>query len=85
MRAIVQDTYGDADVLRLEQVERPEPGRQQVLIRVRAAGVDPSVWHIMAGRPIGVRPAFGTVLVQAKRPSIRRGSTTFRCRRTSYP
>lgn len=59
MRAIVQDKYGDADVLRLEEVERPEPGRKQVLIRVRAAGVDPSVWHIMAGQPIGVRPAFG--------------------------
>ena len=54
MRAIVQDEYGDADVLRLEDVERPEPGRHQVLIRVRAAGVDPGVWHIMAGRPIGV-------------------------------
>jgi NADPH:quinone reductase-like Zn-dependent oxidoreductase len=59
MRAIVQDRYGDADVLHLEEVERPEPGRKQVLIRVRAAGVDPGVWHIMAGRPLGLRPAFG--------------------------
>lgn len=59
MRAIVQDRYGDTEVLRLEEVERPEPGREQVLIRVRAAGVDPSVWHVMAGRPLGVRPAFG--------------------------
>lgn len=59
MRAIVQDRYGDTEVLRLEEVERPEPGREQVLIRVRAAGVDPGVWHVMAGRPLGVRPAFG--------------------------
>ncbi len=59
MRAIVQDEYGDADVLRLEEITRPEPGRKEVLIRVRAAGVDPGVWHIMAGQPVGVRPAFG--------------------------
>lgn len=51
MRAIVQDRYGDTEVLRLEEVERPEPGREQVLIRVRAAGVDPGVWHVMAGLP----------------------------------
>lgn len=59
MRAIVQDEYGDTDVLRLEELEQPKPGPKQVLIRVRAAGVDPGVWHLMAGQPIGVRPAFG--------------------------
>jgi NADPH:quinone reductase-like Zn-dependent oxidoreductase len=59
MRAIVQDKYGDADVLRLEEIDRPEPGPEQVLVRVLAAGVDPGVWHIMAGQPYGVRPAFG--------------------------
>lgn len=59
MRAIVQDEYGDADVLRLEELEPPKPGPKQVLIRVRAAGVDPGVWHVMAGQPVGVRPAFG--------------------------
>jgi NADPH:quinone reductase-like Zn-dependent oxidoreductase len=59
MRAIVQDQYGEADVLRLEEIERPEPGPGKVLVRVRAAGVDPGVWHVMAGRPVGVRPAMG--------------------------
>ena len=37
MKAIVQDEYGSADVLRLEDVETPVAGRGEVLIRVRRA------------------------------------------------
>lgn len=55
MRAIVQDTYGDADVLRLDDVETPQIGPADVLVRVHAAGVDPGVWHLMTGRPYLVR------------------------------
>lgn len=55
MRAIVQDRYGPPDVLQLGEVERPEPGTGEVLVRVRAAGVDPGVWHVMTGSPYVVR------------------------------
>lgn len=55
MRAIVQDRYGSADVLRLEEIERPAPGAGEVLVRVRAAGVDRGVWHVMAGLPLMIR------------------------------
>ena len=55
MKAIVQDTYGTADVLRFDEVDRPAPGHDQVLVQVRAAGVDPGVWHLMTGRPYLVR------------------------------
>lgn len=51
MKAMVQDTYGSADVLRLDDVDPPEVGPQDVLVRVRAAGVDAGVWHLMAGQP----------------------------------
>jgi len=58
MRAIVQDEYGEAgDVLRLEEIARPEPAADEVLVRVHAAGVDRGVWHIMAGLPYPVRLA----------------------------
>jgi NADPH:quinone reductase-like Zn-dependent oxidoreductase len=57
MRAVVQDEYGEADVLRLDRVARPEPGEGQVLVRVHAAGVDRGVWHLMAGLPYPVRLA----------------------------
>jgi NADPH:quinone reductase-like Zn-dependent oxidoreductase len=59
MKAIVQDRYGDADVLRLQEIDRPEPGPGQVLVRVCTAGVDPGVWHLMAGLPYAVRLGFG--------------------------
>jgi NADPH:quinone reductase-like Zn-dependent oxidoreductase len=53
MQAIVQDRYGTApeDVLRLERVARPLVAGDQVLVRVRAAGVDRGTWHLMAGLP----------------------------------
>lgn len=59
MKAIVQDTYGSADVLRLEEVPVPSIGDREVLLRVRAAGVDPGVWHLMTGRPHLVRAVYG--------------------------
>lgn len=55
MKAIVQDTYGSTDVLRLEEIGKPVPKDGEVLTRVHAAGVDPGVWHLMTGRPYLVR------------------------------
>src|SRR2546427_5147721 len=55
MKAIVQDTYGSADVLQLRDIDKPVAGDDDVLIRVRAAGVDPGVWHLMTGKPYLVR------------------------------
>jgi len=55
MKAIVQDTYGSADVLKLRDIAAPVPGRGEVLVRVRAAGADPGVWHTMTGVPYMMR------------------------------
>ncbi len=57
MKAIVRDRYGSADVLRLRDVELPEVGDEEVLVRVRAAGLDRGAWHIMAGLPYLLRLA----------------------------
>jgi NADPH:quinone reductase-like Zn-dependent oxidoreductase len=57
MKAIVRERYGPADVLRLADVERPGIGDEEVLVRVRAAGLDRGVWHIMAGLPYLIRIA----------------------------
>lgn len=51
MKALVQDTYGTSDVLRLDEVDRPEPGAGEVLVRVAAASVNAADWHIMRGEP----------------------------------
>jgi NADPH:quinone reductase-like Zn-dependent oxidoreductase len=55
MKAVVQDSYGSADVLEVREIAKPAPTDDEVLVRVRAAGVDPGVWHLMTGRPYLVR------------------------------
>lgn len=55
MKAIVQDTYGSPDVLELRDIERPTPGDGDVLVRMRAASVNPQDWHIMRASPFIVR------------------------------
>ena len=55
MRAIAQHRYGGPDVLQLEQRPLPAVGDDEVLVRVRAAGVDRGVWHLMAGLPYLMR------------------------------
>jgi NADPH:quinone reductase-like Zn-dependent oxidoreductase len=66
MRAIAQDTYGSAEVLRLAHIERPTPADDEVLLQVRAAGLDRGAWHLMRGRPFLARAAFG--LTRPKNP-----------------
>jgi NADPH:quinone reductase-like Zn-dependent oxidoreductase len=57
MKAIVREAYGSVDVLELRDVDRPVVGDDEVLLRVRAAGVDQGVWHVMAGLPYPIRLA----------------------------
>jgi NADPH:quinone reductase-like Zn-dependent oxidoreductase len=59
MRAVVHDVYGPPEVLRLDEVERPVPGDGEVLVRVRAAAVNPPDIAGLTGVPYVVRPAFG--------------------------
>src|SRR5689334_20455405 len=59
MRAIVQDTYGGADVLNLEDIDTPTVGTGEVLLRVQAASLFAGDWHYMAGMPLAFRPASG--------------------------
>jgi len=59
MKAITQDKYGSADVLQLRDVPQPAPSKDEVLVKVRAAGVDPGVWICMTGQPYAARAAFG--------------------------
>jgi NADPH:quinone reductase-like Zn-dependent oxidoreductase len=59
MKAIVQDAYGSPNILKLADINKPEPGDHEVLVRVHAAGVDRGVWHLMTGLPYLTRLAFG--------------------------
>jgi NADPH:quinone reductase-like Zn-dependent oxidoreductase len=59
MKAIVYREYGSTDVLRLEEIEKPVVGDDDVLLRVHAASVNPIDWHFMRGSPYLLRLMFG--------------------------
>ena len=59
MKAIVYCDYGDAEVLRLEDVETPVPNDDQLLVKVHAASLNPLDWHLMRGTPYLVRMMAG--------------------------
>lgn len=55
MKAIVYRCYGSTDVLEFEDVERPSAADNEVLVRIRAASVNPLDWHYMRGSPYLMR------------------------------
>jgi NADPH:quinone reductase-like Zn-dependent oxidoreductase len=59
MKAIVQDGFGAPGVLQLREVDRPQPGEGDVLVRVHAASVNPADWYAMMGTPWITRPQTG--------------------------
>jgi NADPH:quinone reductase-like Zn-dependent oxidoreductase len=59
MQAITYRCYGSADVLQLEDVAKPTPADNEVLVRIRAAAVNPLDWHFMRGSPYPMRLGTG--------------------------
>src|SRR5882672_10632408 len=55
MKAIVYHTYGSPVVLRLEEIDKPVPKENELLVKVRAASVNPLDWHFMEGSPYIIR------------------------------
>ena len=60
MQAIIYRCYGSPDVLELETIEKPTPLDKEVLVKIKAASVNPLDWHYMRGSPYIMR--FGTGL-----------------------
>jgi len=59
MRAYAQDRFGPLTDLELREVPVPQPGAGEVLVQVTAAGVDPSIWHLVTANPRMVRLVWG--------------------------
>lgn len=70
MKAIVVRRYGAFERLRPEEVEVPKPGEDEVLIRVRAASVNPMDVHFLRGRPLLARLALGLRRPKMNRPGV---------------
>ena len=59
MKAVIHSHYGNPEVLQVAILERPVPKKNEVLIRVKAAGLDYGQWHLMTGKPYVMRLATG--------------------------
>src|SRR5262245_22708020 len=55
IKAIVHRCYGPPEVLKLEDIEKPTPKDNEVLVKVHAASVNPLDWHYMRGTPYIMR------------------------------
>ena len=72
MRALVRDAYGPPDSLELRELPTPVPGEDEVLVRVRAASVNPVDWYDVTGTPYISRPQLGI-----RRPKSNRVGSDF--------
>ena len=71
MKAIVYHEFGSPDVLRLEEVDKPVPNDNQILVKVRAVSVNPLDWHFMEGTPyLGRLVAFGLLKPKVERLGV---------------
>jgi NADPH:quinone reductase-like Zn-dependent oxidoreductase len=70
MKAIVYHEYGSADVLKCEEIEKPVPKDDEVLIKVRAASVNPLDWRFMEGKPRFLRLFLGLRKPKLGRPGV---------------
>src|SRR5271165_637160 len=59
MKAAIYTRYGSPDVVQITDIEKPAPNDNEVLIKVRAASVNPYDWHFMRGMPYFLRMVAG--------------------------
>jgi NADPH:quinone reductase-like Zn-dependent oxidoreductase len=59
MKAIIRRDYGSPEVLKLEEVERPTPADDEVLVQVVAASLNAADWHLLRGKPVIARLTLG--------------------------
>ena len=70
MQAIVFRRYGSPDVLEVAQVDRPSAGSDEVLVRIRAAAINPYDLHFLRGEPVLMRPMMGLGLRNPRRATV---------------
>jgi NADPH:quinone reductase-like Zn-dependent oxidoreductase len=70
MKAVVYEDFGSPDVLKFADIEKPVPGDDEVLIKVRAASLNPLDWKLMKGGPFILRLLLGLGKPRLKRPGV---------------
>jgi len=64
MKAAICSEYGSPELVQIQEVEKPAPGDGEVLIRVKAASLNPLDWHLKRGKPI-----VGRLMTGLRRPN----------------
>jgi NADPH:quinone reductase-like Zn-dependent oxidoreductase len=70
MKAIVYEGFGSPDILRYQDLDKPVPGDNEVLLKVRAASVNPLDWKLMKGGPLPARILLGLGKPKIRRPGV---------------
>ncbi len=70
MKAIVYEGFGSPDILKCQDIEKPAPGEKEVLIKVRAASINPLDWKVMKGGPFLIRMLLGLGKPKIRRPGV---------------
>ncbi len=70
MKAAIYTSYGPPDVVRIADVQKPVPRDDEVLIKVRAASVNPLDWRLMKGKPAILRLFLGLRKPRLGRPGV---------------
>ncbi|MBI4416732.1 MAG: NAD(P)-dependent alcohol dehydrogenase, partial [Euryarchaeota archaeon] len=70
MKAIVRNTYGSPDVLELQETDKPDLTDDGVLVRVRAASINPADWYALTGKPYFGRIFFGLLKPKSNRLGV---------------
>jgi len=70
MKAIVRKTYGSPDVLELQETEKPDLTDDGVLVRVRAASINPADWYALTGTPYFARMFIGLLKPKSNRLGV---------------
>jgi NADPH:quinone reductase-like Zn-dependent oxidoreductase len=70
MKAVVYEGFGSPDILKCQDIQKPTPGENEVLIKIRAASINPLDWKLMKGGPFLVRILLGLGKPKIRRPGV---------------
>ncbi len=68
MKAVVYTDYGNADVLQISDIKKPLPNDDQILVKIRAASINPLDWHFIRGTPYIAR----ALMMGLRKPKVPR-------------
>jgi NADPH:quinone reductase-like Zn-dependent oxidoreductase len=72
MKTFLLEKYGPPEMLRMAEVEKPDPAPEQALVKVLAVSVNPADWRSMRAKPFFFARHFGVAAAETSDPRRRR-------------